>query len=105
MPKKKKRTWVNKEQIRNLSTRTIQVRVSSFEKGLEIYNEIKVIRIVSAKYNLLIMSGFQPLLGEIQGEVTLISEENEYQIKDINAFYCFRKNVLKILIKENENVL
>lgn len=104
MAKKKKNIWVNTKQINNLSSRTIQVRISSFEKGLEIFNDIKIIRITSSTYTLLIMEGFQPQIGEIEGKVTLISEHKEYELPECNAFFCFRKNVFKLVIQENANV-
>ncbi len=105
MVKKKKRVWATKEQLHNLSAKTMQVRVLSLEKGLEIYNDIKIIRIVSRDNNLMIMSEFQPVIGEINGNVTFISEESDYGLNDVKAFFCFRKNVMKIIIKEDVNVL
>ena len=47
----------------------IKVRIFDLEKGLVEYEHIKIIRIISKNYNLLVMQDYLPILGEIEGSV------------------------------------
>ena len=64
------------------------------------YEHIKVIRIVSKDYNLLIMEDYLPIIGEINGSVDIKNEEVELNYKNIKAFYMNSKNVFNLMIKE-----
>ena len=55
----------------------IKVRIFDLKKGLIEYEHIKVIRIVSKDYNLLIMQDYLPIIGEIEGTVDIKNEEIE----------------------------
>ena len=65
----------------------IKVRIFDLSKGLVEYEHIKVIRIVSKDYNLLIMEDYLPIIGEINGSVDIKNEEVELNYKNIKAFY------------------
>ena len=43
----------------------IKVRIFDIENGLREYKDIKIIRIISKDYNLLIMKDYLPIIGEI----------------------------------------
>ena len=64
------------------------------------YEHIKVIRIVSKDYNLLIMQDYLPIIGEIEGSIDIKNEEIELNYKDIKAFYMNSNNVFNLMIKE-----
>ena len=64
------------------------------------YENIKVIRIVSKDYNLLVMQDYLPILGEIDGSVDNKNEEIELNYKNIKAFYMNSNNVFNLMIKE-----
>ena len=78
----------------------IKVRIIDLSKGLVEYEHIKVIRIVSKDYNLLIMEDYLPIIGEINGSVDIKNEEVELNYKNIKAFYMNSKNVFNLMIKE-----
>ena len=78
----------------------IKVRIFDLEKGLIEYENIKVIRIVSKDYNLLIMQDYLPILGEIDGSVDIKNEEIELNYRNIKAFYMSSDNVFNLMIKE-----
>ena len=78
----------------------IKVRIFSLDKGLIEYEHIKVIRIISKNYNLLIMQDYLPILGEIEGSVDIKNEEIELNYKNIKAFYMNSSNVFNLMIKE-----
>lgn len=78
----------------------IKVRIFDLKKGLVEYEHIKVIRIVSKDYNLLIMQDYLPIIGEIEGSIDIKNEEIELNYKDIKAFYMNSDNVFNLMIKE-----
>lgn len=78
----------------------IKVRIFDLRKGLMEYEHIKVIRIISKDYNLLIMQDYLPIIGEIDGSIDIKNEELELNYKDIKAFYMNSGNVFNLLIKE-----
>ena len=78
----------------------IKVRVFDLKKGLVEYENIKIVRIVSKNYNLLIMKDYLPILGEIEGSVDIKNEDVELNYKNIKAFYMNNNNVFNLMIKE-----
>ena len=78
----------------------IKVRVFDLQMGLIEYEHVKIVRIVSKDYNLLIMQDYLPILGEIEGSVDIKSEDVEVNYKNIKAFYMNSNNVFNLMIKE-----
>ena len=78
----------------------IKVRIFDLKKGLIEYEHIKIIRIISKDYNLLVMQDYLPILGEIEGSVDIKNEDIEINYKDIKAFYMNSNNVFNLMIKE-----
>ena len=80
-------------------TREIKVRVFDMN-GLVEYENVKIVRIVSKDYNLLIMKDYLPIIGEIDGNVDIKSEKEEVNLKNIKAFYMNSNNEFNLMIRE-----
>ena len=78
----------------------IKVRIFDMDHGLREYEDIKIIRIISKDYNLLIMKDYLPIIGEIEGSVDIKNDTVDLSFKDINAFYMNSENVFNLMIKE-----
>lgn len=78
----------------------IKVRIFDVENGLREYKDIKIIRIISKDYNLLIMKDYLPIIGEIEGSVDIKNDEVNLSFKDIKAFYMNSNNEFNLMIKE-----
>ena len=78
----------------------IKVRTFDIENGLREYKDIKIIRIISKDYNLLIMKDYLPIIGEIEGSVDIKNDEVNLSFKDIKAFYMNSNNEFNLMIKE-----
>lgn len=78
----------------------IKVRIFDMQHGLREYENIKVIRIISKDYNLLIMKDYLPIIGEIEGRVDIKNDEIDESFKNIKAFYMNSENVFNLMIKE-----
>lgn len=59
----------------------IKVRIFDIENGLREYKDIKIIRIISKDYNLLIMKDYLPIIGEIEGSVDIKNDEVNLSFK------------------------
>ena len=95
-----KKNNVENEQVVN--GEGFKVRVFDLEKGLTEYEHIKIVRIVSKDYNLLIMQDYLPIIGEIDGSIDIKNEEIELNYKEIKAFYMNSGNVFNLMIKEGK---
>lgn len=78
----------------------IKVRIFDIENGLREYKDIKIIRIISKDYNLLIMKDYLPIIGEIEGSVDIKNDEVDLSFKNIKAFYMNSNNEFNLMIKE-----
>ncbi len=78
----------------------IKVKVFDIRNGMRVYDNIKIIRIISKDYNLLIMKDYLPIIGEIEGSVDIKNDVVNESFKDIKAFYMNSDNVFNLMIKE-----
>lgn len=79
----------------------LQARICSIERGLEIVDSIKFIRVKSKGYNAYIMDQHMPVMGEIDGDVSFATERDEKELKKIRGFFCHQHNVFTLLISEH----
>lgn len=86
----------NNEEVK---TNEMKVRVFSLD-GLKEYDDVKIVRIVSKDYNLLIMKDYLPIIGEIDGNVDIKSDKEEINLKNIKAFYMNSNNEFNLMIRE-----
>lgn len=81
----------------------IKVRIFDLDKGLTEYEHVKVIRIISKDYNLLIMEDYLPIIGEIEGSVDIKGDDLDISFPKIKAFYMNSSNVFNLMIKEDDD--
>ena len=91
---------MNNEQV--VSGDGIKVRIFDLAKGLTEYEHIKVIRIVSKDYNLLIMEDYLPIIGEVEGSIDIKGDDIDISFSKVRAFYMNSSNVFNLMIKEVE---
>ena len=78
----------------------IKVKVFDIRNGMRVYDNIKIIRIISKDYNLLIMKDYLPIIGEIEGSVDIKNDVVNESFKNIKAFYMNSDNEFNLMIKE-----
>ena len=66
---------------------SFKVKIFSLSKGLEIVDNIRLIRIKSKDYNLLLMPGYVSILGEIEGNIEFELDNDKISYEDITAYY------------------
>lgn len=79
----------------------IKARIISMEQGLREIERVKMVRISSKEYNLLIMEDYVPAIGEVDGTVTIVSEDDEYCIEKIKGFFSHTGNEFSLMIGED----
>ncbi len=80
---------------------SILVKIFNISQGLEIIENVKIIRIKSTDYNLLIMPNYMPLLGEINGNIDIESETISKHFENIDAYYVNTNNIFSLVIRED----
>ena len=78
----------------------IVANVFSIENGDVHFDNVKSIRILSSKYNILIMEDYLPVIGEVDGSVYIVMEDKTEEFNNIVAYYKHSKNEFELLIKE-----
>lgn len=77
----------------------ILVKILNIKSGTQIYNDIKFVRILSDKYNLLIMRDYLPVIGEVNGSVEIEGTES-IKLENIKGYYINKNNEFSLIIKE-----
>jgi hypothetical protein len=80
--------------------RLMTARVVSLENGMQEYNNVSIIRIKSSYYNLLIMEGYTPSIGEIDGSVTIVSDKDSVNLENVKGFFLHKKDTFRLMLKE-----
>lgn len=77
-----------------------QVRVFELDHGLTVYDEIKLVRITSKDYNLLVMVDYLPIIGEFDGNIDIKGNDVDISLKNIKGFYMNSNNVFNLMVNE-----
>lgn len=78
----------------------LSVKILDIENGFATYEDVRAIRIKSKKFTLLIMRNYTPTLGEVDGSVDILLNDDELHYEKINAYFEFNDNLFTLLIKE-----
>ena len=78
---------------------SLLVKILNIRTGLKICENVKFVRILSEKYNLLIMRDYLPVIGEINGSVEIEGEES-FKLENIKGYYINKNNEFNLIIKE-----
>ncbi len=78
----------------------IVVEILSIKKGLNKYQDVRLVKIKSKRYQLTIMKDYLPVIGEIEGEIEIVQKEEKIKLQNIVGFYIHKKNEFKLFLKE-----
>lgn len=79
---------------------SFKVRLFELDHGLTIYENIKLVRIISKDYNLLIMVDYLPIIGEFDGNIDIKGDDVDISFKNIKGFYMNSNNEFNLMINE-----
>lgn len=100
--RKKKRQENTDSLYEELSGREgkIIVRICGREKGLEEFEKVRFVRLISKGYNLLIMADYLPVIGELNGSVSFLTEDEEYERKHLKGYFMHKNNEFSLMLEE-----
>lgn len=96
----KREAWTPEQRKEYLAKTQIFVHLSDLENGHEEMEGVRSIRIKSKEYTLLIMEGFMPVLGKIEGDVTFLHDSGDKSLQNVIAFFCYRDNHFWLMVEE-----
>ncbi len=74
-------------------------KIMSLQDGVKTYNDCIAIKIKSSKYNLLIMEGHAPLIGEIKGSIEVTLKNDKITLDNVNGYYLNLDNTFKLMLR------
>jgi hypothetical protein len=92
------------KEVKATENKYIEAIIISFRNGSQIYHNVKLIRLLSKDYNLLMMVDYMPVVGEVNGKIVIVSDNEEVTFDHIQGFYVMKNNVFKLLVREDSHV-
>ena len=83
----------------------IYVRICGRENGLEEYEQVNFVRVISKKYNLLIMADYLPIIGEVEGSVFFRTVETEYRRENIKGYFMHKNNEFSLMLQQEQPMM
>ena len=83
----------------NTEESNIVVQLLDIDGDVTEYDDVNFIKIVSKKYNLIIMKDYLPIIGEIKGKVEFQRKNGTVKIENITAYYMHKHNEFNLFIK------
>lgn len=78
----------------------IVVQLLNINGGVTEYTDVKFIKIVSKKYNLIIMKDYLPIIGEVQGEIEIGTENETINMKKVRGYFMHKHNRFNLFYSE-----
>ena len=78
--------------------KSLLVKILNIENNPKIIENVKFVRIISKRYNLLIMRDYLPIVGELEGSVEVVGSES-VKYENIRGYYINRNNEFSLIIK------
>lgn len=64
-------------------------------------NDVVAVRVISRYYNLLIMKDYMPVIGEVDGALTVVSKTAKYEMPSGVAYFVNQNNEFTLIIKDD----
>lgn len=79
---------------------SIVVRILSMKNGLLEIEDVQFIRILSKKYNLIILKDYLPVIGEIKGNIEIETIKETIKYENINGYYIHKHNQFNLFLRD-----
>lgn len=77
----------------------IHARVASARYGLQEYDHVSFIRIKSRRYTLLILKEYMPVIGEIEGSITISRNGLETVYEGVKGYFMHSNNDFSLMLE------
>lgn len=73
-------------------TENIVVQLLNINGDVKVYDDVKFIKLISEKYNLIIMKDYLPIIGEVQGSIEIGREKENINMKKVRGYFMHKHN-------------
>lgn len=84
----------------NTEENDIVVRLLNIEGDVTEYSDVNFIKIVSDKYNLIIMKDYLPIIGEISGTIEIGRKNENITMKNVRGYFMHKHNKFNLFYSE-----
>ena len=70
----------------------IELQLLNINGDVKKYDDVKFIRIISQKYNLIIMKDYLPIIGEVQGSVEIERADGTIKMEKVKGYFMHKHN-------------
>lgn len=81
--------------------KTLTVHIIDEINGVRVIENVRGVRIDDKEVRLFIMSDYAPILGEVNGSVSIFSADGEVELKDLSGFYKLEDNSFTLVVSGN----
>lgn len=78
----------------------MDAKVFDISNGVVEYNDIKLVRIKSKRCNYLIMEDHTPVIGQVNGEITILQNNKEIILTDIKGYFMHKNNSFELIVED-----
>ena len=78
----------------------ITVQLLNIDGDVQKYDDVNFIRIISKKYNLIIMKDYLPIIGEIQGKVEIGRENETIKMDKVRGYFMHKHNKFNLFYSD-----
>ena len=78
----------------------ITVQLLNIDGDVQKYDDVNFIRIISKKYNLIIMKDYLPIIGEIQGKVEIGRENETVKMDKVRGYFMHKHNKFNLFYSD-----
>lgn len=83
--------------IKKNSSHKLSVSLFNFEHGLSEYNGVAAVRVINVDHRFLFMSDYAPALGQVEGTVIVIKDDEEIKFENMRGFFVLKDNVFRLI--------
>ena len=84
----------------NTEENDIVVRLLNIEGDVTEYSDVNFIKIVSDKYNLIIMKDYLPIIGEISGTIEIGRKIENITMENVRGYFMHKHNKFNLFYSE-----
>ena len=77
----------------------ITARIIDEERGLVTLEKVKAVRIRSKRYVLLIMNDYAPTIGDVEGDVSFMTADDETTLRGVDGYFKHLNNEFTLIVK------
>ncbi len=76
----------------NTEKSDIVVQLLNIEGDVTQYDDVNFIKIISEKYNLIIMKDYLPIIGEISGKIEIGRSDETIKMENVRGYFMHKHN-------------